>query len=106
MALGQGLVPSINSWKLFVFRYCLISSETLRLPIGIGGLNHPTEKPLYHFTATFKAPLLALEVNHCRHLIAQMDGERFFVADPCHQRVIAEPTMPSVHPQPKTVLQS
>ena len=79
MALGQGLVPSINSWKLFVFRYCLIRSETLRLLIGIGGLNHPTEKPLYHFTATFKAPLLALEVNHCRHLIAQMDGDAFLI---------------------------
>ena len=41
-----------------------------------------------------------------RHLIAQVDSERFFVADPCHQRVIAEPTMPPVPHQPKTVLQS
>ena len=59
------------------------------------GFKHPPEEALYDFTATSETPLLALEVNHCRHLIAQVEGERFFVADPCHQILTAQLRMPT-----------
>ena len=62
----------------------------LRLRIGIGGFNHPTEKALYDFTATFKASLFALAVNYCLHLIAQVNGERFFIANACHKSLIGQ----------------
>ena len=48
----------------------------------------------YDFAATSETPLLALEINRCCHLIAQVECERFFVADPRHQSFTAPLRMP------------
>ena len=67
----------------------------LTLLLGSDHLQKSANKVLNDFAATFQTPLLALEVNHCCHLIAQVDGEGFFVADPCHQSLAAPPRMPT-----------
>ena len=52
--------------------------------VGLSGFHHPAKKVLKDLTTAPQPPLLALLVDHFRHLITEMNGDRFFIADPCH----------------------
>ena len=51
---------------------------------GLLGFDHPAKKVLKDLTTAPQPSLLTLLVDHFRHLITEMNGDRFFVADPCH----------------------
>ena len=52
--------------------------------VGLLGFHHPAKKVLKDLTTAPQPPLLALFIDHFRHLITEMHGDRFFVAEPCH----------------------
>ena len=52
--------------------------------VGLLGFDHPAKKVLKDLTTAPQPPLLALLIDHFRHLITEMHGDRFFVAEPCH----------------------